>query len=100
MWAGVPVDAAAVSAALDGKAQIKVEQKCWGYHAHTTKIDAERVKWRARQHRLEDGREDVCAGKEQKKTDRRVIKLANKSDGIPTGSIVSPDGPTTQGWQQ
>lgn len=43
----VPVDAAAVSAALDGKAQIKVEQKCWGYHAHTTKIDAERVKRRA-----------------------------------------------------
>lgn len=96
MWAGVPVDAAAaVNAALDGKAQIKVEQNCWGYHAHTTKIDAGWVKRRARQHRLEEGRRDVCAGKEQKKTDRRVVKLANKSDGVPTGSVLSLDGPAT-----
>lgn len=49
--APAPEDAASASAALNGWAQIKAEQWCWGYHAHTTKIDAERVRQRARQHR-------------------------------------------------
>lgn len=49
--APAPEDADSASAALNGWAQIKAEQWCWGYHAHTTKIDAERVRQRARQHR-------------------------------------------------
>lgn len=44
-----PEDAASADAAPNGGAQIKAEQKCWGYHARTTKIDAERVRQRARE---------------------------------------------------
>ena len=49
VWACAPEDAASANAALNGRAQIKAEQKRRGYHAHTTKIDAERVRQRARQ---------------------------------------------------
>lgn len=49
LWASAPEDAASANASVNGRAQIKAEQKCWGYHAHTTKIDAERVRQRAKQ---------------------------------------------------
>lgn len=49
VWASLPENAASANATLNVRAQIKAEQKCWGYHAHTTKIDAERVRQQARQ---------------------------------------------------
>lgn len=49
LWASALEDVASANAAVNGKAQIKAEQKCRGYHAHTTKIDAERVRQWAKQ---------------------------------------------------
>lgn len=70
VWASLPEDAASANAALNGRAQIKAEQKCWGYHARTTKIDAERVRQQARQ--LGSRSSVMCLVEEQEDTaDRR-----------------------------
>lgn len=66
VWASLPEDAASANAALNGRAQIKAEQKCWGYHAHTTKIDAERVRQQARQLGLRNS--VMCLEEEQENT--------------------------------
>lgn len=76
------------SGAWNGGAQIKAEQKCWGYHARTTKIDAERVRQRARE--WGSHYSVMCLVREQENTadghenDGKKTQWMNSSD--PTGS--------------